>query len=305
MKTTASRAATCVVFALMTISAGRAQSGEPPTFEVASVRLTAPKTRASERITDTSVTLTNISLRQLLWMAFRINPFYEADLISVPGWSREVSVDLLATLPAGATRDQVPDMMRNLLVTRFGLETRVESVPTDVYVLAVGNAGIRMQEVEASNELETEFVPTAGTTSVPRDSTSETVGGRRRIISSLGSSMTITERTRYAQNNTSRGTHELDATRITMPEFAALLATGLGRPVLDRTGLGGVYRFTVEIPLPAFVGNILPMTGATRSEPSGVSASSAAERLGLRLERQRMPIDHVVVEKLERAPTPN
>jgi uncharacterized protein (TIGR03435 family) len=121
----------------------------------------------------------------------------------------------------------------------------------------------------------------------------------------VAGTVTITERTRYAQNRTSRGTHELDATRITMPEFASLLATGLGRPVLDRTGLGGLYRFKVEIPLPAYVGSILPMTGAMGSEPSGVSAASAAERLGLRLERQRMPVDHVLVEKLEREPTPN
>ncbi len=304
MQKMVSRAAMCVVCALMTIGTGRAQSGEPQSFEVASVRLTSPKTRASERITNTSVNLTNIALKNLLWMAFRINPTYAADLISVPDWSREVSVDLHATLPAGATRDHVPEMIRSLLVTRFGLETRVESVPTDVYVLVVGTAGTRMQEVEASNELEKELVLNPGMKFAPRDGTYETLGGRRRIISSSAGITTITEGTRYEQKFTSRGTRELDATRITMPEFATLLATSLGRPVLDRTGLAGVYRFKVEIPAPAYVQSILP-AGRTRSEPSGVSASSAAERLGLRLERARLPIDHFVVEKLERAPTPN
>jgi uncharacterized protein (TIGR03435 family) len=174
-----------------------------------------------------------------------------------------------------------------------------------VYVLVVGNAGIRMQEVEAVNELENEFVPEPGLQFAPRDSTSETVEGRRRRITSYAGSITITERTRYAENRTSRGTTELDATRITMSEFASLLATSLGRPVLDRTGLGGLYRFKVEIPPPAYVGNIQALAGLPPREPSGASASSAAERLGLRLERARMPVDHVVVEKLERAPTPN
>ena len=305
MKKTASRAVMCVVFALMIIDTGRAQSGEPQSFEVASVRLTSPKTLASERITNTRVDLTNISLRQLLWMAFRINPTYAADLISVPGWSRDVSVDLHATLPAGATRDQVPDMIRSLLVTRFGLETRVESAPTDVYVLVVGKAGTRMQEVEASNELEKELVPDPGMKFAPRDRTAETLGGRTRRITSSAGITTITERTRYTEKFTSRGKRELDATRITMPEFASLLATSLGQPVLDRTGLGGVYRFRVEIPPPAYVWNVQAIAGLALSAPSGVSASSAAERLGLRLERERLPIDHFVVEKLERAPTPN
>lgn len=302
MKETARRAAMYVVFALMIMGTGRAQSGEPLSFEVASVRLTAPRTLASERITDTRVDLTNISLRQLLWMAYRINPTYAADLISVPGWSRDVPVDLHATLPVGATRDDVPEMIRSLLVTRFGLETSVEAVPTDVYVLVVGKAGPRMQEVEASNELDKELVAAPGTTSATRDVTGETLGGRRRIISSAGGITTITERTMYEQKRTPRRTHELDATRITMPEFATLLATSLGRPVLDRTGLGGVYSFKVEIPAPAYVENVQAIVGLTLSEPSGVSASSAAERLGLRLERERLPIDHFVVEKLERAP---
>ena len=78
-------------------------------------------------------------------------------------------------------------MIRSLLVTRFGLETRVESAPTDVYVLVVGKAGTRMQEVEASNELEKELVPDPGMKFAPRDRTAETLGGRtRRITSSAG-----------------------------------------------------------------------------------------------------------------------
>src|SRR5688572_19190819 len=139
------------VLAILTVSASgsvRAQVEQLRSFEVASVRLSDPKTPVSERITDTRVGLIKTSLRGLLWMAFEVDPFCCRDRIPGAEPLGGVLVDIQATFPAGATRHQVPEMMRSLLNQRFGLRTHVEPRPADGYELVVGAGGMQMQEVQ-------------------------------------------------------------------------------------------------------------------------------------------------------------
>lgn len=141
----------------LSVAAGtvRAQLEQARTFEVASVRLAGGGGGAV--ITDSRVDLRNIRLLNLLWMAFRIEPFCCADRLIAPGWLSEVNVDIRATIPTGGTRQQVPEMLQALLMQRFGLRTHVEVRPTDGYELVVGKDGIRMKEVQAANELDRVF----------------------------------------------------------------------------------------------------------------------------------------------------
>src|SRR5215210_3121954 len=97
---------------LATTGTGRAQNDQPLSFDGASVRLSSPTTRVSHRITDTRVDLIKIDLRQLLWMAFEINPFCCRDRIPGAEPLGAVLVDIQATFPLGATRKQVPEMMK-------------------------------------------------------------------------------------------------------------------------------------------------------------------------------------------------
>lgn len=71
---------------------------------MASVRLSAPTTRWSQRITDTRVDLIKTDLRQLLWLAFEIEPLCCHDRLTAPDWLPSVAVDIQATIPAGGTR---------------------------------------------------------------------------------------------------------------------------------------------------------------------------------------------------------
>jgi hypothetical protein len=48
-----------------------AQGDPAPAFEVASVRLSAPGTVFSQRLTDTRLDLSKFPLRQVLWLAFQ------------------------------------------------------------------------------------------------------------------------------------------------------------------------------------------------------------------------------------------
>lgn len=64
----------------------------------------------------------------------------------------------------------------------------------------------------------------------------------------LGSTV-VTDRLRYEQRTTPRLTTVIDAARMSMDEFARILSSNLDLPVVDRTELKAVYRFSVELDL--------------------------------------------------------
>jgi len=134
-----------------------AQSKPAPAFEVASVRLaTGGPSRRSSVITDRRVDITE-SLRGILSLAFRV--MSPAQLVTPWPPPFDEAVDIHATLPAGATVQQVPEMLQQLLAERFGLVVHRESRPMDAYELVVGANGTTMREVEPVDELRKEFPP--------------------------------------------------------------------------------------------------------------------------------------------------
>jgi uncharacterized protein (TIGR03435 family) len=291
----------------------RAQIEQAQTFDVASVRLARFDVGTSV-VTDSRVDL-RTRLLNVLWMAFRIEPFCCADRLIAPNWLRDVNVAIQATIPAGGTRQQVPEMLQALLIQRFGLRMHVEARPTDGYELSVGKDGIRMKEVEAANELDRVF-PADSSERPFRDSVLETVDGPVRTMSLPRGLRTITERTMYDRTGKDGGTFQYDAARMTMSELASILTLHTGRPVIDRTKLTGVYSFSIELPVPPFAGRGLATSGPATTfsgtpinQPSFAaafaSAVKAAEQLGLKLEPRRLPIDTIVVDKIERVPTDN
>lgn len=201
-------------------------------------------------------------------------------------------------------------MLRSLLIQRFGLRSRVEPRPTDGHELVVGSSGIRMQEAQPANELDKAFA-TDGSKTL-NDSLNETVNGPVRTMALTLGMRTITERTMYERRFTAQRTQRIDAARLTMAEFASILTQNTGRPVLDRTGLTGLYRFSIELPPDAFVvpglaaaGITTTVQGTPLNEPTGESAVKAVEQLGLKLEPRRIPVDTIVVDHIERVPTDN
>jgi uncharacterized protein (TIGR03435 family) len=248
-------------------------------------------------------------------MAFRTKPY---ELVG-PDWLAETRVTIQATMPPGATRQQVPEMLQRLLSERFGLVVHRDPREMEVHELSVSSGGHKMREVEAIDELDKTFpvnrIAEQLGTAAQMDTSRDTPDGPvRRIIGEDMGITTLTARNMYKfTSNTDRAgrrTQTLDATRITMAELAAVLTTNIGQPVLDRTQLPGTYQFSdVELPLNA--STIETLNRASRNvgfsppELPNVSVPKALEPLGLRLERRRAPIDVIVIDKIERTPTDN
>jgi uncharacterized protein (TIGR03435 family) len=88
--------------------------------------------------------------------------------------------------------------------------------------------------------------------------------------------------------------------------LANLLSQRLGRPVTDKTGLTGLYDFTLSwTPDPTDFGpdGLPPGAGAADRDRGGLMGA-LQDQLGLRLETRRTAIDAFVIDSIRR-PTPN
>src|ERR1700744_5057460 len=102
----------CLFLCFLAVSS--AQQLPAPAFEVASVRPSPPESLGMNAhiVTDDSrLDYYGISLRLVLTQAFSLR----SDLLVSPSWLSDVHVDIHATLPAGASRKQAPEMLQTLL----------------------------------------------------------------------------------------------------------------------------------------------------------------------------------------------
>ena len=288
-----------------------AQSPSQPAFDVASARVASPGSRTSLRITDARIDIINMPMRTVLRTAFGLDALTDDFRLVAPGWVDQTRIDIQATIPAGRSRRDVPEMLRTLLKERFGLETHLEPRPMDVYELQVDKGGPTLTEVQPLDEL-TKEIERVVSAKNPSDAVSETIDGPVRYAMIPLGGRTTTTRTQYDRIFTERRSQIIDAKRMSMTELVSILATTMDEPVFDKTGLTGVYQFKIELPGDAAsikrlltMGITTTVQGTPLTEPTGYSVFKAVEGLGLTLEKRRSPVDVIVVDRLNQTPIAN
>jgi len=88
--------------------------------------------------------------------------------------------------------------------------------------------------------------------------------------------------------------NHLDATHMDTGHFAGVLAHRAGQPVVDKTGLTGIYDFTLSYS---------PANDPNSSLPDFFTALQ--EQLGLKLESHKVPVEFLVIDHVDRIPTEN
>lgn len=86
----------------------------------------------------------------------------------------------------------------------------------------------------------------------------------------------------------------LQAQNMDMAHFTPLLSNKAGGPVVDKTGIAGNYDFKLSY---------APANDPNSSLPSLFTALQ--EQLGLKLESQKVPVDHLVIDHADKIPTEN
>ena len=162
--------------------------------------------------------------------------------------------DINAKPAAAIADDQVLPMLRSLLADRFKLKVHRETREAQVYVLTIDKNGSKL------------------TAAQPVYNAGVRIGGIGRLTGISAAPEQLAE--------------TLSDIRLNGRAF-------LDRPVLDRTGLKGVYNFSLTW---------TPDAIADPSEPSIFTA--VREQLGLKLESTRAQVEYLVIDHLER-PTEN
>jgi uncharacterized protein (TIGR03435 family) len=238
---------------LGTAALAAAQGAPTPSFEVAAINhvllsdelrkeIVSGRRRTGITITDTRVSISYQSLAEIVRLAFRAPEDYR---LSAPQWLNELRFDIQATIPASASRDQVPEMLQTLLIQRFGLVTHRESRDLQAYALIVGEEGPKLRESSPQ-----------GTTADATQATSGEVETAKRQPVTPGSLTATTKGKPMTTMKTETFTMTMqpghdgailtDFSGISMPELAQNLGFFVGRPVVDQTGLTGRYDITLE-----------------------------------------------------------
>jgi uncharacterized protein (TIGR03435 family) len=237
---------------------------QPPTFEVASVKLsTSGGVRGGCHGVDSRYSpneivvapplgrcvITGGRLGHLIDIAYDLR---SVQLIKggpdwVTGGSERFNIEAKADDPTTATEGQLLQMLQTLLADRFKLKFHRETRDMPGFALVVTRNGPKLQEAKGE-EVSTVF------------------GGALAGKPARGQPISLTAR------------------RYSMPMLANLLSQVGQGPVADKTGLEGAYDFKLSW-----------------DETSGPSLVTALqEQLGLRFESQKVPVSMFVIESAQK-----
>lgn len=106
---------------------------------------------------------------------------------------------------------------------------------------------------------------------------------------------TLHEKPADTGTNTNTGRGTIKGTNVSMLDLAGLLSRQLDQPVQDQTGLSGVFDLSLEW-----------SPDQTQADDRASSLFTAIqEQLGLKLQAQKVTLDVLVVDHIERVPTEN
>lgn len=247
----------------------RAQA--PLSFEVASVKPSGTMPAIGKRTQlnrdPGRINYSFVALGVLIEKAYGLKSYQ----VSAPEWVRMQAYDVVATFPADTTDEQLREMLQTLLKERFKMEAHREERPLPVYELAPGKGGFKGKPAEQSRDLRF------------------SIAGPGRKLSGAA----------------------------TIDSLAITLSAMLDRPVVDSTGISGNYEIDLEYaPDEREAHSIVGMKMAHAVAQGDIPAPSDAaggpsistvlqDRLGLKLEPKKAPVQFLVIDKIEKAPVEN
>jgi uncharacterized protein (TIGR03435 family) len=247
------------IFILAVTPLSQTQSAQS-NFEVASVRPSArevgPDYNNQIRRSQGEFSARNVTLRRLVAEAWQC----QLKQVFGPPWLDRNEYDFQARLPEGTGADREPAMLRALLADRFGLKAHEETRQMQAYVLMVAGSGPKIQPAQ-------QVVPAKA-------------GG-----------------TGFRFHGTMREFADLLAVQFSIPApenpSTPVKAGGPATPVIDKTGLQGVYDFTADVRLE------LGTDALTQWK------RVLGEQLGLKIESRQAEVPVVVVDEVNRVPSEN
>jgi uncharacterized protein (TIGR03435 family) len=238
---------------------------QAPEFEVASIRLSGPKSERGSRSGPDSYSFHKGNLDDFIAIAFDVE--YRQISSKLP--LDKDSFDFDAKMAAGTTRKQMHVMLQNFLAERFHLKHHMETREFTGYELVVAKngpkllaAGTAPEHLEGFPDLNMNRPDMRSVHTISNGNLLVRMRGRLRTTAQLADSLQPPD----------------------------------DGPVADKTGLPGKYDFALEYGM--------ERPGAPPSDVPDLF-TALQQQLGLQLLRKKIPLDVVVVDSIDKLPTGN
>jgi uncharacterized protein (TIGR03435 family) len=316
--------------------AGSALFAQNPTFEVASIKATAPQEMGRVMVRmggdPGRIDWVNVSLRDVIRTAYGVKDYQ----VSGPDWMTSARFDIQAKYPPDTPIETRNLMLQALLAERFGLKVHKESKETQTYSLVVGKNGHKLKKADP-NKMTTMMLDGPGGPGIanrnvqtgpggPSGSATAAAGGAATGGASVGGGRAGAPaggpggpgggRGMTMMRMEGPGKLHMTSMGTTLPNLAEMLARQVGKPVFDETKLEGPFDIDLEFKPEAGMGGMIRMAGpgmphgdGSGPAPDAVEAPSiftaVQDQLGLKLESKKGPIETIVVDSANKTPTEN
>jgi uncharacterized protein (TIGR03435 family) len=305
--------------ALLLIAGTAAYAADGPTFEVASIKATAPQEMGRMMVrmggSPGRIDWVNVSLRDIIRTAYDVKDYQ----VSGPDWMNSARFDVDAKYPPDTPTDQRNLMLQALLAERFGLKIHKESKEVQVYNLVAGKNGPKLKKADENASpmiLEGPGGPSGGSSGA---AVGGAIGAARTAVAGAGPGGGRGGMIMMRMEGP--GKLVLSGKGMTVQGLSEMLARQVGKPVFNQTGIEGMYDIDLEFkPEAGMMGGMGGMRmagpppgghggGADGPAPDAVEAPSiftaVQDQLGLKLDPKKGPIETIVVDQVNRTPTEN
>jgi uncharacterized protein (TIGR03435 family) len=260
-----------------------------------------------------------VSVFDMVAMAYKVKSYQ----VQGPDALKVQRFDVLAKMPPGATKDDVPGMLQKLLADRFKLQIHRDSKEHPVWGLVVGKGGIKMKPAVADE-------PAAeGHTGPPGEGGTVMGQGDNAVrvkVNSDGKSG-VAQTAKNGKIKTSLNpdnTMHYEVEKMDMQGLCDTFSAFLDKPVVDMTELKGQYQVAFDISMAdlmavarkngaaAMMGGVdgaapdaSKSAAESASDPGSSRILSAVGPLGLKLDARKAPLENIVIDHAEKMPTEN
>lgn len=307
-------------------------SSKKPSFEVISIKPSAPLVGGAIRIGGGTrgdrYNMTGVTLRMLLQQAYSKNgnggTGAQIQLIGGPAWMDSDRYDIQATADCSGgvlSREQVQLMVQSMLEDRFQLKAHTETRELPIYNLVVAKDGPKLKAsadqtppaLSAGGPPQPCAPPAAAPTPTPPPPPPPGPPGQRGGMLDPNFAMPRGVMGMMFGPNGSA----LRGSAVPISNLVGSLQQQLGRPVIDKTGLKGLFDFTLQFSPeglngPGLAGAPSPLGppggGAGPGAPTSAASDpvpslfTAVQELGLRLESVKGPVDVLVIDSAQKPP---
>jgi uncharacterized protein (TIGR03435 family) len=196
----------------------------------------------------------NVPLKILLgWAYSNTDRFIDTYIVGAPGWAGKDRFDITGRALAGTSDKTLALMLQVFLEQEFKLKTHPERKTMSAFALVVRKGGPKLANAAGSGEPDCDSYEPKGP---------DYSGGSHQLCTNM----------------------RMADLALKLPELAPAY---VDRPVVDLTGLTGVYDFRLD------------WVGRRNLDKGGLTMFDAITKLGLKLKERKLPVEVTVVDHIE------